>query len=68
MLKPGGMIFVEYHFQIFLFLAAKTESLSEDVFAKELPTRKEYTSRLEESGFRNIQFHDKTSMNVISLA
>eukprot|EP00584_Thalassiosira_punctigera_P007015 CAMPEP_0172531726 /NCGR_PEP_ID=MMETSP1067-20121228/5006_1 /TAXON_ID=265564 ORGANISM="Thalassiosira punctigera, Strain Tpunct2005C2" /NCGR_SAMPLE_ID=MMETSP1067 /ASSEMBLY_ACC=CAM_ASM_000444 /LENGTH=299 /DNA_ID=CAMNT_0013316129 /DNA_START=182 /DNA_END=1081 /DNA_ORIENTATION=+ len=61
MLKPGGTIFVEDYFQISPFSAAEAESLSEDVFSKELPTREEYVSHLEGAGFRKIRFLDKTA-------
>lgn len=61
MLKPGGNLFVEDFYCVSPFSVAEAESLSEDVFAKELPTREEYISHLEASGFHNIQFIDKSS-------
>lgn len=61
MLKTGGTLFVEDFYLVSPLSVAEAESLYEDVFAKELPTREEYISHLEASGFHNIQFIDKSS-------
>mmetsp|Transcript_15623 Transcript_15623/g.29634 ORF Transcript_15623/g.29634 Transcript_15623/m.29634 type:complete len:292 (-) Transcript_15623:53-928(-) len=61
MLKPGGTIFVEDYFLRYPLSVSEEKSLLEDVFAKDLPTREEYISHLEASGFHKVQFIDKTS-------
>lgn len=61
MLKSGGTIFIEDYYCISKFTESEAKSLADDVFSKDLPTKEEYISHLEESGFHNIQFIDKTS-------
>jgi cyclopropane fatty-acyl-phospholipid synthase-like methyltransferase len=61
MLKPGGTLFVEDYYCRSPFSEDEVKSLMEDVYAFDLPTRDEYISHLEASGFHNIQFNDKTS-------
>ena len=61
MLKPGGLFFVDDYYCRSPFTDAETKALADDVYAKELPTKEEYISHLDASGFRNIQFIDKSS-------
>ncbi|KAL9188018.1 hypothetical protein ACHAXT_006396 [Thalassiosira profunda] len=61
MLKPEGVLFVEDFYCKSPFSEAEVESLSRDVFCKELPTKEGYTAHLEASGFSDIQFIDKSS-------
>mmetsp|Transcript_27409 Transcript_27409/g.57198 ORF Transcript_27409/g.57198 Transcript_27409/m.57198 type:complete len:292 (-) Transcript_27409:147-1022(-) len=61
MLKPGGILFVEDYFLRSPLSVSEEKSLLEDVFAKDLPTREEYISHLEASGFHKVQFIDKSS-------
>lgn len=61
MLKPGGFIFFDDYYCRSPFTDAEATSLADDVYATDLPTREEYISHLEASGFHNIQFVDKSS-------
>lgn len=61
MLKSGGHLYVEDFYCRSPFSTAEVESLSKDVFCRELPTREEYISHLEASGFCDIQFTEKSS-------
>eukprot|EP00571_Detonula_confervacea_P003844 CAMPEP_0172321342 /NCGR_PEP_ID=MMETSP1058-20130122/43119_1 /TAXON_ID=83371 /ORGANISM="Detonula confervacea, Strain CCMP 353" /LENGTH=283 /DNA_ID=CAMNT_0013036823 /DNA_START=145 /DNA_END=996 /DNA_ORIENTATION=+ len=61
MLKSGGTIFFEDFYCRSQFSEAEVNSLAEDVYANDLPTREEYISHLETSGFHNIQVIDKSS-------
>jgi len=61
MLKVGGSIFIEDYYCISNFTESEAKSLADDVFSKDLPTKEEYISHLEKSGFHNIQFIDKSS-------
>ncbi len=60
-LKPNGTLFVEDYYCRSPFSEDEAKSLAEDVYAFDLPTRDEYISQLEASGFHNIQFVDKSS-------
>lgn len=60
-MKPGGTLFVEDYYCRSPFSEDEAKSLVEDVYAFDLPTRDEYISQLEASGFHHIQFIDKSS-------
>lgn len=60
-LKPGGTLFIEDFYCRSPFSEEEAKSLVNDVYAVELPTREEYISQLETSGFQNIQFIDKST-------
>lgn len=61
MLKSGGFLFVNDYYCQSPFTDAETKALADDVHAKELPTKEEYISHLEASGFHKVQFIDKSS-------
>ena len=61
MLKAGGSIFIEDYYCISTFTESEVKTLAEDVYSKDLPTKEEYISALEESGFHKLQFIDKTN-------
>jgi len=61
MLKPDGTLFVEDYYCRSPFSEDEAKSLAKDVYAVNLPTQNEYISKLEASGFHNIQFIDKSS-------
>jgi cyclopropane fatty-acyl-phospholipid synthase-like methyltransferase len=60
MLKTGGTLFVEDFYCRSPFSEDETKSLAENVYAFDLPTREDYTSQLEASGFHNIHFVEKS--------
>jgi len=60
MLKPGGIIFIEDYYCSSPFSEEEVKSLQNDLYSVGLPTKKEYISHLEASGFHNIQFIDKS--------
>jgi hypothetical protein len=66
MIRSGGYIFTEDFFWIDgqgPFTETETQKLQEDVFCKgsELQTREQLVAQLEECGFEDIQFQDKTA-------
>ena len=61
MLKEGGTIFVEDYYCRSSFTDAEVQSLSTDVFCKDLPSQEEYIAALKSAGFDDIQFIDKTN-------
>ena len=50
-LKPGGALYVEDFFERAPFSAAERDSLRQDVFTSELPTKETYLAALEAAGF-----------------
>ncbi len=61
LLKPGSTLFVEDFYCRSSFSDDEVTSLAESVYAFNLPTRGEYISQLEASGFHLVQFIDKSS-------
>lgn len=60
-LRSGGSLFIEDYYCRSPFADAEVESLSDNVFCRDLPTREEYISHLQAAGFHNIQFMEKSS-------
>ena len=59
-LKPGGTLYVEDFYCRSSFSENELTSLAENIYAFDLPKRKDYISQLEGSGFHHIQFIDKS--------
>lgn len=61
MLKSdGGKIFADDFFMLNPFTKEQERSLKEDVYCADLPTRDQYIKQLEDCGFHNIRFEDRT--------
>mmetsp|Transcript_27726 Transcript_27726/g.55447 ORF Transcript_27726/g.55447 Transcript_27726/m.55447 type:complete len:290 (+) Transcript_27726:32-901(+) len=61
MLKSGGSIFVEDFYCRSPFSDIEVDSLQNDVFCKDVPTREEYISYTEAAGFRGVKFIEKSN-------
>ena len=61
LLKPNGSMFMEDFYCIAPFTKNEDESLSRDIYCKDLPSREVYIQQLESAGFHNIQFIEMTA-------
>mmetsp|Transcript_19364 Transcript_19364/g.32102 ORF Transcript_19364/g.32102 Transcript_19364/m.32102 type:complete len:305 (-) Transcript_19364:367-1281(-) len=58
--REGGKLFCDDFFLLNPFTSEQENSLKNDVYCTDLPSRKEYIQLLEDCGFHNIIFEDRT--------